>query len=384
MSDFVFLGPGPLAPAVATGLVDETGVIDHIAGALSRLCIQWVGQPDLATFITIMATPATLIENAMWQLLINRTLDNATGVTLDKLGALVGQARPTLVDADYRRFIRARIAANRSHGLDEEILNVARLVINDTGLTLAVKDIGDASFTLSIRTVTVTAQTLAILVLLVQKAAGAGINCSIQSYGGLLAETFTLGTNAFVTTANAVGDTSLVVDSTSAFPTSGSILIDEGTATAETVTYTGTDATHFLGIPASGTGHLASIHAIGAACSSTVVSGAGFGSDTGDGTQGGRLGLVGYDIYAKSIAIIGPSTISLAGSPSGIYDAIATFSDGTTLDVRLNLAVWTSSNNGALSIGPSNGTYFAFSVGTYTITCTYLGATATLSVLVTA
>lgn len=56
------------------------------------------------------------------------SIDNATGATLDAWGELVGQRRQGMADGQYRAFIRARIATNRSKGTAEELIQVIALI----------------------------------------------------------------------------------------------------------------------------------------------------------------------------------------------------------------------------------------------------------------
>lgn len=104
----------------------------------------------IQTVLTILLTPLQEIEDAAHQLL-NRTLDNATGYTLDCYGKLVGQPRGVFTDdEDYRRVIRARILANKSSGTIRDVLRVARAVLNDAALTLRLKNHGNATQVLTV------------------------------------------------------------------------------------------------------------------------------------------------------------------------------------------------------------------------------------------
>lgn len=59
-----------------------------------------------------------------------RDLDNATGATLDALGALLGAPlRGTRNDADYRARIKAQIPINTYKGTEAELYNVAKLLV---------------------------------------------------------------------------------------------------------------------------------------------------------------------------------------------------------------------------------------------------------------
>lgn len=69
------------------------------------------------------------VEDAAFEVILERSLDNATGVVLNFLGAIVGQPRTSSDDERYRTAIRARIAINLSDGSPEDIIRVVRLIL---------------------------------------------------------------------------------------------------------------------------------------------------------------------------------------------------------------------------------------------------------------
>ena len=106
-------------------------VPDHVAQALARLPEQDKNKPLIAALLTSIVTPAQNLEAALWQLLTQRFATTAIGSNLDAIGKLVGQARNGLADVDYRTYIAARISANRSMGLAEDLLRVAKTLIGN-------------------------------------------------------------------------------------------------------------------------------------------------------------------------------------------------------------------------------------------------------------
>lgn len=66
----------------------------------------------------------------------NRTIENAVGVQLDGVGAIVGQPRNGLDDSFYRTQIKAKIAENNSEGTREEIINLAKLLVEDATIQI--------------------------------------------------------------------------------------------------------------------------------------------------------------------------------------------------------------------------------------------------------
>ena len=81
--------------------------------------------------VAVLAGPAQDLENALQQLLLQRTVDNAVGAQLDIIGRLVGQIRQGQDDDTYRRYIRARIATDNSTGKTEEFIAITQLILND-------------------------------------------------------------------------------------------------------------------------------------------------------------------------------------------------------------------------------------------------------------
>ncbi len=125
------------------GLIDSfDDAIDHVAAGLRRLPQQFKGKTNIEKLVSVLARPANDLEFAFLQLLLNRTVDNAVGTTLDLIGKVVGQARDGLADINYRRMIRARITRNRSKGLLTSVIRVTRLIIDDTeaGIEIVMKD----------------------------------------------------------------------------------------------------------------------------------------------------------------------------------------------------------------------------------------------------
>ncbi|HEY3802246.1 MAG TPA: hypothetical protein VGL61_06540 [Kofleriaceae bacterium] len=72
-------------------------------------------------------------------------MTDAVGAQLDVLGKIVGQVRLGSSDDDYRRYIQARIAANRASGKREELINVAKLVLSDPTVKILLNQEGTAT-----------------------------------------------------------------------------------------------------------------------------------------------------------------------------------------------------------------------------------------------
>jgi hypothetical protein len=120
-------------PAVrpAAESVESTGQgIDHITEAIDRLPQQFRGKPKIEALLRVLLTPTVALEQASIDLL-TLTLDNAVGESLNIFGRKVGQKQVDVTDTTFRSLIRARIRANKSSGMGNQVLLVARLVLSD-------------------------------------------------------------------------------------------------------------------------------------------------------------------------------------------------------------------------------------------------------------
>src|SRR5262249_33776683 len=140
------------------------------------------GTGRLESLIAILLTPNQHLENTWIDLFTKRTIDAAESAQLDILGDVVGQARGGLSDDVYRQYIRARIAANRSTGKREDLIKIARLILNDPTVTVVLQDqpiatafvrVGDTS--------TVPTSTMTTLVHFLQRSAATRDRVVVQS-----------------------------------------------------------------------------------------------------------------------------------------------------------------------------------------------------------
>jgi hypothetical protein len=79
------------------------------------------------------------VEDALFEILLERNLDDAVGVQLETIADIVGQPRTTSDDARFRTSIRARIAINLSDGVGEDLIKVLRLLLVD-GETFEIRE----------------------------------------------------------------------------------------------------------------------------------------------------------------------------------------------------------------------------------------------------
>lgn len=283
MSTILWKLPPALPPLVSVEAELPAGMIDHVAAGLGRLCQQFKDKQNIVDLITIFLQRYNDLEAALWALLVERGIDVAVGAQLDQIGKIVGQTRDGLVDDDYRRFIRARIAADRSDGVIEDLITVSRLVLNDAGALIVIDNEGDAGVAVRILQITVDDAVANVLLEFLDVAKSGGVHLILETQPALDADTFFTAIAADGVGALSIGATTIPVNSTVGFPSSGSLDVDTALATAETVTYTGITATSFLGVAA-----LAHNHDDRALIALNGTPGKGCG-DTSDGSVGGQL-----------------------------------------------------------------------------------------------
>jgi hypothetical protein len=103
----------------------------HVDRATSRLIMQFRDKPRIVAFVAAIANEVQQLENAAWDVLLLRALDNplTSGAQLDMIGRVVGQAREGNSDAAYIPLLRARIKTNRSDGRTETLIAITLLLL---------------------------------------------------------------------------------------------------------------------------------------------------------------------------------------------------------------------------------------------------------------
>lgn len=130
--------------------------------------------------VATLATPFQSLENALQQLLSERSVDTAVGAQLDVIGNLVGQPRNGLDDATYRRYVRARISTNKSTGIVEDLLTVADLIVYDDVATLEIQQEGTATIRLDIQGIAITTDLAEVVFEFMGDAVSAGVRIVVQ------------------------------------------------------------------------------------------------------------------------------------------------------------------------------------------------------------
>lgn len=167
-----------------------TTPLDHYAHGKARLIQAFKDKPKALAFLEVNATSWQALENAFIDLLDLRFLSTATGISLDRIGKLVGQKRLELSDDDYRRFLRARIATNRSNGTILDVIKVAKLVLNNADLRVVVDNQGIATYVVRIADGAVTDALADIVISFLREATAAGVRVLLETSRNAPADTF--------------------------------------------------------------------------------------------------------------------------------------------------------------------------------------------------
>ena len=111
----------------ASEFTTTTGIAyipDHKDRAVAELLQQYRDDPNWCDIARAFGASAQLLEDQLFQLIVDRYLFAAKGAQLDQWGEVVGAQRQGLTDNDYRRVLLARIAANRSGGSPNELIAI--------------------------------------------------------------------------------------------------------------------------------------------------------------------------------------------------------------------------------------------------------------------
>lgn len=168
---------------------------DHVVNALARLPLQFTDKPNVRAVLTALVTPMQTIEDTIASIIVQRSVNVAAGVTLTMLGTLIGQDRLGITDDEiFRRYVRARIGANKSNGLPVSLYNVARLVLNDSRYKLVLRNEGTATARLAISSASIGLDDAVAQVLgtMLEVAVAAGVRLVLEWSGVPDADTFTL------------------------------------------------------------------------------------------------------------------------------------------------------------------------------------------------
>jgi hypothetical protein len=133
--------------------------LDHVEAVVKRMPLQFRGKPNSDKILQLTCRRFIDIEQAIADLKFFNTIDNAFGDLLLQLAKKVGQPQLDLGEELFRAVVSGRIASNRSSGAGNQILRIARLVLDryaqsvGGGMQLAIYGAGFASYSLEIRNI---------------------------------------------------------------------------------------------------------------------------------------------------------------------------------------------------------------------------------------
>lgn len=154
------------------------------------------GDTKLIRLLRILVAPYQDRENAQQQLLLRSVL-TSTGQTLTLFGKIVGQERNGITDDNiFRRYVTARIAANRSTMVGEDLINVVSLVLGaPVGVQIATNPIGVAAVELTVHGQIVPPDVEQVILAFTRIVVGTGIRCVVYVMAQLEADTFSWDTD---------------------------------------------------------------------------------------------------------------------------------------------------------------------------------------------
>lgn len=136
--------PPPPPPGPSVVLTPSPVVfVDHGDAAVNRLVEQFRGKPRIEAFLRALCEPMNDLDQAFVDMITKTSIDNAVGDQLEQLRKKVGQPPADVPTETMRAFIRARIRTNKSSGLGNQILQIARLVLKAYAAQPAVLAAGD-------------------------------------------------------------------------------------------------------------------------------------------------------------------------------------------------------------------------------------------------
>lgn len=170
-----------------------TKVTDHAAQAIGFVLSQFLESPRLRALVEIFGDQVQAYEDLAFDVVTDIILENAEGVQLDRWGRYVGELRGSFSDADFRKVINARIAANQSEGGPTETIIYVVKTISEADV-VHVQQVGRAYFLLEYEVLSPLSQELRnAIVRLVGLAKSSGIGCDIIEAESGAAFTYDIG-----------------------------------------------------------------------------------------------------------------------------------------------------------------------------------------------
>jgi len=110
-------------------LTDIVKIDNHTERALDRSATQYRQKPKHEAFISSFADQVQDAEDAVFDMIDARVLENAEGAQLDGIGEIVGLDRQGRGDDEYRILLLVKIGQNSSQGGPEKVIQIFRILI---------------------------------------------------------------------------------------------------------------------------------------------------------------------------------------------------------------------------------------------------------------
>jgi hypothetical protein len=106
-------------------------ILTHTVDAVATLVSQFKNSSRLIALISVFSDQVQEVEDALQQLLSERSLTTSAGAQRDGIGSIVGEPRMLRSDVDYLQAIYKAIGINTSKGTGEDILRCMALLDPD-------------------------------------------------------------------------------------------------------------------------------------------------------------------------------------------------------------------------------------------------------------
>lgn len=156
-------------------------IATHVQDGKDRLTSMFRGRTTVEGILGAYLTPVQTFENACWSILSALKLDTS-GIMLDLLGGIIGEARKGRGDSLYRKALAVRVLVNRCTGRIPEILHIIDSVLRYSTLPYVWSYQGGYSIGFTITLLSNDSEILEILVEALRQVHPVGVGASVH-YG---------------------------------------------------------------------------------------------------------------------------------------------------------------------------------------------------------
>lgn len=171
-------------------------MLDYASRAKGRMLAQYREKAKFSAFVGELADRAQELEVVLFDVLEQTAVGTAIGVWLDRLGLVVGEERGGEGDTLYRRYVQARVRANRSEGTLEDIIAVITAWYGAAFPTLVLTEPGRANLLINLDSPDVTSAAVARLVRLLRDTRSAAVGAQLLWQEDASSKIFTFSSGA--------------------------------------------------------------------------------------------------------------------------------------------------------------------------------------------